>query len=268
MERVLTTGAAGEIGTGIRRLLVGAYPKLRLFDRRPVADARPEEEAMEGDLTDMAAVERACEGVEGIVHLGGQPVEAPWETILQSNIIGTYNLFEAARRQGVKRVVFATTNHVMGFYRRTETIDTERHVRPDSRYGVSKAFGEAIGSLYADKHGLRVLCIRIGNYGDKPIDKRRLSIWLSPRDMTQLVRIGLDHPDLHYEIVYGMSNNRRAWWDNSNAARLGYRPQDESEPYAEAVLAEEANRPADPVGDLFQGGTFPSAEFSGDLDRL
>ncbi len=114
--------------------------------------------------------------------------------------------------------------------------------RPDSRYGVSKAFGEALASLYSDKHGIGVLCTRIGNFGPKPIDKRRLAIWISPRDYTQLVRIGLEHPDIRYEIVYGVSNNRRSWYDNSNAERLGYRPQDDSEPYAEAVLAAEAGR--------------------------
>ena len=127
--------------------------------------------------------------------------------------------------------------------RATQTIDHRVVPRPDSRYGVSKAFGEALASLYSDKHGIGVLCTRIGNFGTKPIDKRRLSIWISPRDYTQLVRIGLEHPDIRYEIVYGVSNNRRSWYDNSNAERLGYRPQDDSEPYAEAVLAAEAGRP-------------------------
>ena len=136
-------------------------------------------------------------------------VEGPWETILQSNIIGCYNLFEAARRKGVKRVVFASSNHAVGFYPRYHRIGIDVTVRPDSRYGVSKAFGEALGSLYADKHGLRVLCLRIGNVGDKPLDKRRLSIWISPEDLAQLVRIGLEHPDLRFEIFYGASNNER-----------------------------------------------------------
>ena len=192
----------------------------------------------------MAAVERMVAGVDGIIHLGGISGENEWPVILEGNIIGLYNVFEAARRAGVKRIVFATSNHAVGFYPRAEKIDHRVVPRPDSRYGVSKAFGEALASLYSDKHGIGVLCTRIGNFGEKPIDKRRLSIWISPRDYTQLVRIGLEHPDIRYEIVYGVSNNRRSWYDNSNAERLGYRPQDDSEPYAEAVLAAEpASRP-------------------------
>jgi uronate dehydrogenase len=137
--------------------------------------------------------------------------------------------------------------------------------RPDSRYGVSKAFAEALASLYADKHGIGFLCTRIGNFGPQPIDKRRLSIWISPRDYAQLVRIGLEHPDIRYEIVYGVSNNRRSWYDNSNAERLGYQPQDGSEPFAEAVLAAEAGRAIDPIAEHYQGGTFCASEYSAQI---
>jgi len=110
-------------------------------------------------------------------------------------------------------------------------------------------------------------CTRIGNFGEKPIDKRRLSIWISPRDYTQLVRIGLEHPDIRYEIVYGVSGNQRSWYDNSNAERLGYRPQDNSEPYAVAVLAAEAGQPADPIAEYYQGGTFCAAEYTAEARR-
>jgi uronate dehydrogenase len=181
--------------------------------------------------------------------------------ILQSNIIGVYNVFEAARRAGVQRIVMATSNHAVGFYPRAQTIDHRVVPRPDSRYGLSKAFSEALASLYADKHGIGFLCVRIGNFGTRPIDKRRLSIWISPRDLTQLVRIGLEYPELRYEIVYGVSNNRRSWYDNSNACRLGYKPQDDSEPYAEAVLAAEPPG-ADPIAERYQGGTLPAGEYT------
>ena len=154
---------------------------LRLSDVKPPRRLAADEEFVAADLADMAAVERAVAGVDGIVHLGGYSVEGPWETILQANIIGCYNLFEAARRQGVKRVVFASSNHVVGFYPAQRRIGIDAPVRPDSRYGVSKAFGEALGALYADKHGLGVTCIRIGNFGDEPLDRRRLSIWISRR---------------------------------------------------------------------------------------
>ena len=159
------------------------------------------------------------------------------------------------------------SNHAVGFYPRDQRIDHRVVPRPDSRYGVSKAFAEALASLYADKHGIGFLCTRIGNFGEKPIDKRRLSIWISPRDYTQLVRIGLEHPDIRYEIVYGVSNNRRSWYDNSNAERLGYRPQDNSEPFAEAVLAAEAGQHADPIAERYQGGTFCAAEYTAAAPR-
>jgi uronate dehydrogenase len=250
----LITGAAGDIGGRLRGTLKGVYPMLRLSDVRPLAAAGAGEEVDQTDLTDMVAVERMCEGVDGIVHLGGNSTEASWEVIRDANITGTYNLFEAARRQGVQRIVFATSNHAVGYYRRDQVIDHQVVVRPDSRYGLSKAFGEALGALYADKYGLGVLCVRIGNVGERPIDKRRLAIWISPRDLTQLVRIGLEHADLHFEIVYGVSDNDRSWYDNANAVRLGYEPQDRAEDYAEAVLAAEPTRDPNSPGEIYQGG--------------
>jgi uronate dehydrogenase len=267
MRRVLLTGAAGGIGRALRETLRGVYPILRLSDRVELAPAREGEEIDRTELSDMAAVERMVESVDGIVHLGGVSGENEWPVILEGNIVGLYNVFEAARRAGVQRIVFATSNHAVGFYPRATRIDHQVVPRPDSRYGVSKAFGEALASLYSDKHGIGVLCTRIGNFGIRPIDKRRLSIWISPRDYTQLVRIGLEHPDIRYEIVYGVSNNRRSWYDNSNAYRLGYRPQDDSEPYAEAVLAAEAGQSADPIAETYQGGTFCTAEYTAKTPR-
>jgi uronate dehydrogenase len=264
IHRVLITGAAGGIGRRLRLLLRGAYPMIRLSDRVSVGALAPGESEIVADLADTAQVEQAVDGVEGIVHLGGISGEDDWPNILESNIIGTYNLFEAARRHGVKRVVFASSNHAVGFYRRRRRIGTELPVRPDTRYGLSKAFGEGLGALYADKHGLRVLAIRIGNFGDVPIDKRRLSIWIHPEDLAQLVRIGLDHPELRYEIVYGASDNERGWWDNAAAFRLGYRPRHRSEDHRDAALEAQAELPPDPVGDLFQGGSFAAMEFTGD----
>src|SRR5207237_9544904 len=136
----------------------------------------------------------------------------------------------------------------VGLYPGDRQLNHQAVSPPDTRYGVSNGAGEPLASLYADKHGIGFLCTRIGNFGPRPIDKRRLSIWISPRDYTQLVRIGLEHPDIRYEIVYGVSNNPRSWYDNSNAERLGYKPQDDSEPYAEAVLAAAAGQPDDPIG--------------------
>ena len=263
MQKILITGAAGDVGTRLRKLLKGVY-SLRVSDIRKPADLGADEEFVATDLGDYEQTKHITAGIDGIVHLGGYSVEGPWETIHKSNIVGCYNLFEAAYRSGVKRIVFASSNHAVGFYRRDQKIGVDVTVRPDSRYGVSKAFGEAVGALYADKHGLRVTCIRIGNVGDKPLDKRRLSIWIKPEDLAQLIRIGIEHPDIRFEIFYGASDNEAGWWDNSNARRFGYRPQFRSEDFRDEAMAAQAKLPADPVGDRFQGGPFCSDEYDAD----
>jgi len=163
---------------------------------------------------------------------------------------------------------FGSSNHAIGFYPRHHRIGTDVTARPDSRYGVSKVFGEAVGALYADKHGLKVTCIRIGNFGEKPLDHRRLSLWLKPEDLVQLCRIGLEHPGIHFEIFYGASNNERSWWDNHRAYDLGYRPTGRAEDFREHAFAEQAKLKADPVGDFYQGGTFCGMEFDGDVGRI
>ena len=267
MEKLLVTGAAGGIGTRLRKLLKGVYPSIRWSDMRKPDDLGADEEFVIADLADLAEVEKIVAGVDGIVHLGGYSIEGPWETILQSNIIGCYNMFEAAYRAGVKRIVFASSNHAVGFYPRSQKIGVNVTARPDSRYGISKAFGEAVGAFYADKHGLRVTCLRIGNFGDVPLDKRRLSIWLKPEDLVQLIRIGLEHPDIRFEIFYGASDNVDMWWDNSNARRYGYKPQGKSADFLHQAMAAQAKLPADPIGDRFQGGPFSSAEYDADGKR-
>jgi len=265
MKTILITGAAGDIGGHLRRELAGKY-NLRLSDIRPIKKRAAGETSMPADIARLSDMLRITKGVDAIVHLGGFSVEGPWDEILRANIVGLYNTFEAARRNGVKRVLFPTSNHATGFYRRDQTIDHRVYPKPDSRYGVSKVFGEALGSLYADKYGLQVFCIRVGNVNTVPVDKRRLSLWLSPRDLAQLVRIGIEHPDIRFEIVYGVSGNKRTWYDNSNAQRLGYKPQDDSESYAAEVLGKEKPG-ADPRSEMYQGGNFVVAEIGGDPSR-
>ena len=267
MKRVLVTGAAGGIGTHLRRLLPPIYPDLRLSDIRRPAGLAPSETFMPADLSRMDEVEAICTGIDGIVHLGGISGEAPWEAIHSANIVGCYNLFEAARKAGVKRIVFASSNHAVGFYPRTTTIPPEVVARPDSRYGLSKHFGEGLGALYAYKHGIGVTSLRIGNVNEEPIDRRRLSIWIRPDDLVQLIRIGLERPGLVYEVMYGVSDNARSWYDNSRAASFGYQPQGRSEPYAAAVLAKEPSA-ADTPDEFYQGGTFCAAEYTADFAAM
>jgi uronate dehydrogenase len=178
---------------------------------------------------------------------------------------------EAARAAGVERLVFASTNHAVGMYPRWRRLRAETTPRPDSRYGVTKAFGELAGAFFADKYGLRVLCIRIGSVAPAPLDRRRLSIWISPRDLAQLVHIGVEHPALRFAVVYGISDNARSFYDDAAARALGYRPQDRAEDHAAAILARDPYPPADAppdAGEVAQGGDFAAAEFAGDPGRL
>lgn len=266
-RRIVFTGAAGGIGTMIRPLLAKIYPGLILSDKVEPKNLQPGETFVAADLAKPEEVAAAVEGADSVIHLGGYSVEGPWDAILQSNIVGCYNLFEAARQAGVKRVIFASSNHAVGFYPRKRRIGADVTVRPDSRYGVSKAFGEAVGALYADKHGMIVTCLRIGNVGPRPLDVRRLAIWLLPEDLVQLIRIGLEHPDIRFEILYGASDNATAWWDNSRARQLGYRPTGQSEEHRAHAEAEQAKIGPDAVGDLFQGGGFCSLEFTNEVER-
>ena len=258
MKTILITGAAGDVGTHLRRELAGKYV-LRVSDLRPVKKINKEERFARADISKFSDVLRIVKGVDAIVHLGGYSVEGPWEPLLSANIVGCHNVIEAARRAGVKRVIFPSSNHAVGFYRRDQTIDHRVYPKPDGRYGVTKVFGEALCSLYSDKYGMEFLCIRIGNVNPVPIDKRRLSIWISPRDLAQLVTIGIEHPAIRFEIVYGVSGNKRSWYDNSNAHRLGYAPRDNAEDFASDVLKHEPP-PGDPIAEKYQGGAFTVVE--------
>lgn len=241
--RVLMTGAGGGIGREARQRLAGRYPLLRLLDRADLGEAGPGEECVVADIEDIAALERAMEGIDCVVHLAGMSVEPEsdaWAQVITANIAGTHNVFEAARRAGVRRVVFASSHHAVGYYRRSHVLTGSIAPRPDSYYGVSKVAGEALGRLYADKFGLSVVSLRIGAFRPAPLDIRHLSVWISPRDMVELLRCSIEAPQLHYVVAYGMSANTRSFWSNSEAAVLGFRPLDNAEDHAEAILAKGA----------------------------
>jgi uronate dehydrogenase len=265
---ILITGAAGIVGTGLRRELAPTGLRLRLLDRQPIADLADHEEAVTGDLADAAVLERAMRGMRVVIHLAGCTTDADIEAQIEGNVRGAYRLFETARACGVERVVFASSHHVVGYYPRSRRIGTDALLRPDSRYGLTKAFGEQVGAMFADKYGLRVLCIRIGFVADRPVDRRRLSIWSSWRDLAQLVRIGMEHPSLRYAVVYGVSNNTRSFFDNAAAFRLGYRPQDDSEVHAAEVLANTPPEDAAMVGTYAMGGWGANNEYVGSVERI
>ena len=268
MTRVLITGAAGLIGRSLRAALRGVYDELRLADIAPQAPAGAGETVLHTDIREIGSLEAAMASVDCVVHLAGIPVEGPWETVRDLNIDGCYNAFEAARRQGVKRFVFASSNHAVGFHPRAKTLDSSVLPRPDTRYGASKVFGEALGRLYADKHGMSVACLRIGTFRDpdEPSEARQLLSWVSHRDLAQLVRCCIDHPDYHFLVAYGVSGNQRSRWSNADVDFLGYRPQDDSERFAPAILAK--GHIEDPIAARFHGGFFCPLEFDGDVDLI
>ncbi len=248
VKRLLITGAGGTIGGVLRRGLRPAAEHVRLLDVKALR-AEAGEEVVRGDITDLAVARRALGDCDACVHLAAIPVEAPFDQILRSNLQGTWTVFEAARLEGCPRIVFASSNHATGFHRVGERLGPESPVRPDTYYGVSKVFGEALGRMYHDKFGLRVACLRIGTAVERPQTVRHLSTWISPGDLVRLVRACLESPDLGFAIAYGVSANTRGWWDLESARRLGYRPQDDAEAYAGQVTdVTEA-----PVGE-FQGG--------------
>ena len=234
-KKVLITGAAGRIGQVMRTGLKDRYD-LRLMYHRTVLEAVEGEEVAMGSVADMAAIEAAVDGVDAVVHMAGDPsTSAPWESVLEKNIQGVYCTYEACRKKGVKRVIFASTNHVTGFYEQDGAYTTpEMPERPDSLYGVSKAFGEDLGRYYVDEYGLEVICLRIGSFQpDSAVRERKgdrlLSTWLSHRDCVQLVRCGIE-ADVHFGIYYGISGNTRAYWDIQSARQeLGYEPEDNAE---------------------------------------
>jgi uronate dehydrogenase len=268
MKRILITGAAGQIGLALRHGLRGSYPLIRLADIAPLGTAEAGEEIFQTDIRDMSAVEKAMAGIDCVVHLAGRSTEGDWDTVLALNIEGCFNVFEAARRAGVKRVIFASSNHAIGFHRRERFLDDAVELRPDSRYGVSKVFGEALGRLYADKHRMSVACLRIGTFRtpDRPIDARGLLTWISHRDMVQLVRRCIDHPDYHFIIAYGVSNNLRSRWDNTSVKFLGYAPQDDSEQFAAEIFAE--GKRENEISALFHGAHYCATEFDGDTSLI
>ncbi|MGJ7498077.1 NAD-dependent epimerase/dehydratase family protein [Variovorax sp. RT4R15] len=252
--RLLLTGAAGSLGRELRGRLSHYCETLRLSDIVDLGANAPHEELRPASLQNEEEVDRIMDGVDAVVHLGGVPIEREWESILQSNIVGTYNLYEAARKHGVRRLVFASTSHVTGFYRQDQRIDPAMPVRPDGLYGLSKAFGENLSRLYFDRYGIETVCIRIGAPSARPSTRRTLAMWLSHDDLERLIMSALTAPVVGHTVLYGVSDNAVSWWNNQAASLIGYRPQDSSECFRQEV---EQAQPTIDLNDrinLYQGG--------------
>ena len=261
---VLVTGAAGLLGTVLRGGLPERGWALRSLDVVPVGDARPGEEHLVADVTDLAAMTEASTGAAAVVHLAGIATESTWPAISHANIEGTYCTLEAARRAGVQRVVLASSNHATGYTPRPEQgllTEADAPHRPDTYYGVAKATMEALGSLYVDRYGMDVVCLRIGSAFPEPTTLRHLSTWLSPADTVDLVDAALRAPSPGFSVVWGVSDNTRRWWDLTAARALGYRPVDDAERFADALVAAHGEPDlTDPVHARV-GGEYATAEF-------
>lgn len=276
MKKIAITGAAGLVGTALREQLLSAGYAVLSLDLRPIQVKSDMETSVVVDITNEADLTAHLKSVDAIVHLAACTTDAPWPDQVHLSVQGTISLFEAAKAAGVKRVIYASSHHVVGLHPRVPhgpVMGDAAILRPDSRYAVGKAFGESIGALYAYKHGMSVLAIRIGNVNTRPIDRRRLGSWISARDLAQLVQIGVEHSDFVFEIVYGISDATGRHYDNSSAYALGYIPQDSSEGWDEKIQAEDpipakgtdaARCPAE----ITLGGMFSQSEFDADPMRI
>lgn len=255
-RRILLTGAAGGLGKILRERLKAWTDTLVVSDLSDLGPAQAGEEVVQCDLADKAAVLAMVKDVELILHFGGISVEASFEDIMRANIQGTYNIYEAAHKHGVKRVIFASSNHTIGFYKTTDQLTASMPPRPDGMYGVSKCFGESLSRYYYDRTGLETVCVRIGSAFPAPANRRMLTTYLSYDDLFELLRCAAMTPRVGHTIVFGASNNREQWWDNREAAHLGFRPKDSSDPFVH-LFPDSGNYPAaDDVTTTYQGGGF------------
>ena len=254
------TGAAGRIACSLRAGLAGRVARLRLVDTASVQAEHQGEEVAAADIRDQRAMVSALAGAHGVLHLAGISDEADFHDLVDVNIVGSYHVLEAARRNGVERVVYASTNHATGFYPTSTVVGPTMAPRPDGFYAVSKLAGEALARLYADKFALSVASVRIASFQERPLDERHLSTWLSPADCLAAFLAAMTAPDLTYAAFYAVSRNTRRWWDLSAGHALGFEPHDDAEHYATDVQLGESTVPG-----ASQGGDYTSAAYT--LDR-
>lgn len=240
MAIILITGGSGRIGTMLRTRLARPGRTLRLLDiSPPAAPVGPGEEVIVASVADMAAMEQACAGTDAVIHLGGVSGEAPWERVLETNIQGSYTVFEAARRAGVPRVIFASSNHAVGFSpREAFPVPDYAFPAPDTFYGISKVATEGMAAMYHYRYGLDAICVRILSCFPRPANVRMLSTWLSPDDAGRIFEACLTAERPGFRVVFGVSANTRGGWVSLDEARaLGYQPQDDAEAYAAEIIA-------------------------------
>jgi uronate dehydrogenase len=253
-RRLLLTGAAGGLGRVLRPHLVQWTDVLRVSDRADCGAAAAGEEVVHADLADKAAVRAVVEGVDAVLHFGGISLESAFEDLAPANITGLYNLYEAVHRHGVRRVIYASSSHVVGFYPQTQTVGIDDPLRPDSLYAVTKCFGEALSRYYFDRFSIETVCLRIGSCFPEPKNPRMLVSFLSQDDVVELVRCALFTPRVDHSIIYGVSDNPVRWWDNRGAGHLGFHPKDSSRRFADRFPSAGATGERDYPVQIYQGG--------------
>jgi uronate dehydrogenase len=255
-KRILMTGAAGGLGRRLREHLHAFADIVRLADLADIGPAGEHEEVVQCDLSDRDAVMRMCEGVDAILHFGGVSTEVEFEPIMQANILGMVNLYEAVHKLGIRRVVFASSNHTMGMYRTTDTVDATMLPRPDGYYGLSKVFGESLSRYYWDRFGVETVCIRIGYCFPDARNHRQLATWLSLDDMVELLRCALVTPRVGHTITFGVSDNAARWWDGRHSRHLGFVAKDNSAQFKHLVPDTGDYGDPDDIALNLQGGAF------------
>lgn len=259
---VMLTGASGNLGRMLTKTLAAEGWTLRLTDITPFPDPLPTGTSFtRADLNDGVTILRLAEGCCAIVHLGGVSVERPFEEVLGPNIRGLYHIYEAARREHA-RVVFASSNHSIGFHERTETIGADTQFLPDGFYGLSKAYGELMGRLYWFKHGVESVFIRIGSCFPEPTNARMLASWLSYPDFARLVVRCVTTETVGCRVVWGASNNARmTWWCDDDREALGWTPRDSADPFVGQLAGKVSG---DPIEERYMGGNFCALDYSRD----
>ncbi len=266
---IAVTGAAGLVGTGLRRQLIARGYRVLALDIRPIADCADGERSAVVDVCDRATLATLLRGCDAVMHLAACTTDALWDQQVRLSVEGSIGLFDAARDAGIRRVVYASSYHVVGLHPHRPhgpAMGSHSQLRPDSRH----AFGESIGALYAYKYDMQVMAIRIGNVNTQAIDRRRLGSWISWRDLGQLVSIGIEHPDIVFSVVYGISDSTGRHYDNADTYALGYRPKDgPHDAQAEARVLRDDPVPAfDNAAEITLGGAFSQSEYVGTIDRL
>ena len=266
MTKVALSGAGGQLGRVLRPALLTRGIDLRSSGHAPLEPLQPGEDLTHGDLRDPATVDALLRGVDVLIHMAGTSVERPLPEIVENNLVGLHAVYEGARRHGVGRIVFASSNHAIGMHGVDEHLNLDCDFRPDGLYGLSKMWGEGMARLYWDKHGIESVCVRIGSALPRPTEFRHLSTWLGHDDLLQFTTRCIEAPRVGFLVAWGVSANTRSYWSPTNCEPLGYYPAQNAEDFAAEILAQP--NPVSGVGRQYQGGSFASADYTPPERRL